>query len=234
MLLYQIEETTQSVCMGQWIAFNAEDYRVMMAQFSYIEFMHDLMEMLLYGAGVGASEKAIEPEKGVWGYAAPGIIVDWMFGGCYSAFHRAVASQMFAWEAIIRRHVPFWPDPVPEMIIGMVTEVIDGDTFWISCGDLTKVDPSDIYSRFDPHKAGPTYKVRMAGIDAPEKDTPEGIEAKAYLTELIEGAFVRLQIDQSNPTGKYFRLIATVWRYGENINEEMVRAGHAVPFTWKE
>lgn len=98
-----------------------------------------------------------------------------------------------------------------------VEEVIDGDTFTINGGE----------------------KVRLIGLDAPE--TPEsykqrnfhyGVEAKAYLKELIGEGSVRLEfgIEQRD---QYGRLLAYAW-LGDDlfINAHLIEKGYARVVTW--
>jgi endonuclease YncB( thermonuclease family) len=49
---------------------------------------------------------------------------------------------------------------------GHVTRIVDGDTFWISSKDV---------------------RIRVWGLDAPERDTPAGPTATAALSRLISG-----------------------------------------------
>lgn len=83
----------------------------------------------------------------------------------------------------------------------VVTKVTDGDT--IEAGGRT---------------------IRLQGIDAPERDQPHGNEATAALASLILHRRVRLE---TRGTDRYGRLIAVVYRNGENINRQLVRQGHA-------
>lgn len=85
------------------------------------------------------------------------------------------------------------------MNLEFVTEVIDGDTFKGVCDR-----PS----------------VRLAGFDAPELNTPQGIYAKTYLENLISGKVVSIE---KIATDVYGRDIAEVRLAVGNssVNEEM-------------
>lgn len=102
---------------------------------------------------------------------------------------------------------------------GVVLQVSDGDTITVETRDRTKL------------------KIRLYGIDAPEIDQvkrkplriiksgqPFGIEAKAYLSSMIFGQTVRLDIMN---VSRYRRLVSIVWMGEKNVNLEMIKAGMA-------
>jgi micrococcal nuclease len=77
----------------------------------------------------------------------------------------------------------------------------------------------------------------MFGIDAPETPKgnkfpgqPYGKEAEAYLTQLVEGKPVKVEIYQID---RYKRLLSTIFVDGQNINLAMIEAGPARP-AWRE
>ncbi|MDZ4163802.1 MAG: thermonuclease family protein [Smithellaceae bacterium] len=105
----------------------------------------------------------------------------------------------------------------------MVVRVSDGDTITVETREGTKI------------------KVRLYGIDAPETDKkdhrtgkhlrpgqPFGDEAHHYLSVLIEGKTVRLEILEID---RYRRMVSVVWLDGRNINLEMIMAGLAEAYT---
>lgn len=72
-------------------------------------------------------------------------------------------------------------------------------------------------------------RVRLAGINAPEVNTPAGMVAKAYLTTYLEvGALLTVQSEKPGGGDKYGRYLATLWRGPVNVNNLLVTAGHAV------
>lgn len=75
-------------------------------------------------------------------------------------------------------------------VTGVVVSVSDGDTITIL--DDTKTQ----------------HKVRLAGIDAPEKDQPFGQNAKQHMSDLVYGKEVRLEGDKQD---RYGRTVAKVW-----------------------
>lgn len=67
-------------------------------------------------------------------------------------------------------------------------------------------------------------KIRLAGIDAPEKSQPFGNAAKKNLSALIYGKDVTLS---GNKTDRYGRLVRKVLLNGEDINLRQVADGFA-------
>ena len=138
--------------------------------------------------------------------------------------------------------LPFLALGAPDEASGIVTNVVDGDTFDLR---IDKTDPRIIYE---------IERVRLADVDSPEMSTPEGEPAKVFATEILLGQRVWLDIDDKSRDGRdpYGRLIAVV--YLEDLdgtintthpfNRLLVDAGHAVvkdftnnefdPVTWWE
>lgn len=105
--------------------------------------------------------------------------------------------------------------------VGIVTRVIDGDTFDIMI-DGTK------------------SRIRMLGINTPESVDPRrpvecfGREASNYLKGLIDNKQVRLEKDPNKPdTDEYGRLLRYVFVDNTNIGEVMIRDGYAYEYTYK-
>ena len=95
--------------------------------------------------------------------------------------------------------------PTPQVEVAadevLCERVLDGDTF----------------------KSGDT-RVRLWGIDAPEKGQPYADEARARLKELIEGKAVRLEWKDKD---QHAREVAIVYAGSTNINLQMVKEGLA-------
>ena len=98
-----------------------------------------------------------------------------------------------------------------------ILRVVDGDT----------VDSDVDFGRFI-HQI---VRLRLLGIDAPEKRKPTkeaGDAATDYLRELIEGKTVAIKTELDKDD-KYGRLLATIYTdAGDNVNELLVKNGHAV------
>lgn len=77
-------------------------------------------------------------------------------------------------------------------------------------------------------------RFRLKGIDAPEQRTRDliekkaGLAATARLQELIPvGSQVIVETDKA---GKYGRWIATIYANDVDINQQMIKEGHATPY----
>ena len=91
-------------------------------------------------------------------------------------------------------------------LVGRVVKVADGDT-------ITVLDSSKNQ-----------HKIRLQGIDAPEKSQAYGDAAGRYLSGLVAGQEVRVAW---NKRDKYGRILGTVYANGEEVNLAMLRAGFA-------
>ncbi len=86
----------------------------------------------------------------------------------------------------------------------IVTHIVDGDTFDIASGE----------------------RVRMIGIDTPERGKHFYKEASVRLAELIDGKEVTLTKDISE-TDRYGRLLRHVYYDDVWINKQMIEEGYA-------
>jgi micrococcal nuclease len=71
---------------------------------------------------------------------------------------------------------------------------------------------------------GKQEKIRLYGIDAPEKKQGFGNRSREYLSSLVAGQVVEIE---RKDTDKYRRTVGIVSLGGENINELMVMSGYA-------
>ncbi len=93
-----------------------------------------------------------------------------------------------------------------DSIIGRVIKVSDGDTITI-LDSLKK-----------------QHKVRLIGIDAPEKRQAFGKVSKTHLSTLIFGKNVRVEYKKND---RYGRILGKVIYNGKDINLEQIKAGLA-------
>lgn len=91
-------------------------------------------------------------------------------------------------------------------ISGLVVHVTDGDT-------ITVLDTNNVQ-----------HKVRLAGIDAPEKAQAYGRRSRESLAELTTNRSV---IVDTNKQDRYGRLVGKVLVDGQDVNIEQVRRGMA-------
>lgn len=108
-----------------------------------------------------------------------------------------------------------------------VAAVYDGDTFTAQINEW-------------PPVIGERIKIRIADINAPERrsrcDTEAekarerqlAADARIYLVERLRGAEV-IELRQIE-RGSFYRIIAQVWVDGENVGEEMLAEGYALPY----
>jgi micrococcal nuclease len=85
-----------------------------------------------------------------------------------------------------------------------VDKIIDGDTFALENG----------------------IKVRILGIDAPEKNEPFYDSAKIYLENLILNKKIKIEYDIQK-YDKYNRMLAYVFVDEKFVNEELIKKGYA-------
>ena len=74
---------------------------------------------------------------------------------------------------------------------------------------------------------------RLMGINAPEMRGPEreaGKRARDFLREYVKGKALTVQTFKSSNKGKYGRWLAVLYADDVNVNQLLVREGHATPF----
>lgn len=99
-----------------------------------------------------------------------------------------------------------------------VLKVIDGDTVKveIDLGFNLKIEQT----------------VRLYGINAPEikgESREKGLAATEYLRSLIENSEITLETLKDKKE-KYGRYLGKLVKDGIDINQEMVKTGHAIPY----
>lgn len=81
-----------------------------------------------------------------------------------------------------------------------------------------------------------TQRIRLVGVNAPERNTPEGVTAKrwveAWLADLPKDGFpLTLTSKKPHVNDKYGRYLCDVVRHdGLNLSECLIKAGMAKPF----
>lgn len=93
-------------------------------------------------------------------------------------------------------------------------DTIDGRVVAITDGDTVKV--------LDASKT--LWKVRLMGIDAPEKQMPFGDKSKQHLSSLVFNKEVRVEYSK---TDKYGRVVGKILVDGVDANLAQVKAGMA-------
>jgi endonuclease YncB( thermonuclease family) len=73
-------------------------------------------------------------------------------------------------------------------------------------------------------------EVKGQGIDCPERDqAPWGPQATARVSALVLGASVQIEVALQS-RDRYGRLLGSIWRHGQLIQEQLVREGLCVPY----
>jgi micrococcal nuclease len=100
----------------------------------------------------------------------------------------------------------------------IVVSVTDSDTLWAELPE-------------PGHGLAPREKVRLVGIDCPEKEqAPWGAQAMARLRTLVLGKPVEIEVALQS-RDRYRRLLGSIGRNGQLVQEQLVREGLCVPYT---
>jgi endonuclease YncB( thermonuclease family) len=91
-------------------------------------------------------------------------------------------------------------------LTGRVVRITDGDT-------LVVLDANEAQ-----------HKIRLAGIDAPERGQAFGTKSKEHLSDSVAGKFVVVEYDKRD---RYERILGKVLLSGEDMNLEQIKAGLA-------
>ena len=93
-----------------------------------------------------------------------------------------------------------------DTVHGKIVKISDGDTVHLLLNNHTK------------------EKIRLAGIDAPERKQPHGNKAKKYLSNLVGNKPVTVSFSKRD---RYGRIVGKIEYKGLDINLEMIKAGYA-------
>ncbi len=93
-----------------------------------------------------------------------------------------------------------------DTLTGKVVKITDDDTVHILLANHDK------------------EKIRLAGIDAPERKQPHGNKAKQYLASILGNKCVTVEYDKRD---RYGRIVGKIGYEGLDVNLAMVREGLA-------
>ena len=93
-----------------------------------------------------------------------------------------------------------------KLLQGKVVSVADGDTITVLDAEKTQ------------------HKIRLQGIDAPEKAQAFGAKSKQALYEMVHGKTVQVSFEKSD---KYGRILGKVLLDGQDICHQQIKAGLA-------
>ena len=94
-----------------------------------------------------------------------------------------------------------------EKLEGKVVKIADGDTLTLLTSTKDQV------------------KIRLAGIDTPERKQPFGNRAKQALAKL---AFQKQALIEAETKDRYGRTVGVVFVDGLNVNHELVKLGYGL------
>ena len=118
-----------------------------------------------------------------------------------AALPRLLSTLILAGLLLVAGH-----SALAEAIVGRVVSIADGDT-------MTVLDANNTQ-----------HRIRLAGIDAPEKRMPFGQRAKEQLSELVFSKDVNVETSKKD---RYGRSVAVIVVDGADANLAMVTAGMA-------
>ena len=128
---------------------------------------------------------------------------NWPTAGLFAGERRTLAARALCGLAL--SFLVVFPASA-DVIRGRVVSVADGDT-------VTVLDSSNAQ-----------HKIRLSGIDAPERAQPFGRKARERLAELVAGKSVEVETDK---TDRYGRSVGKIVLNGTDVNLAMVVAGFA-------
>lgn len=100
---------------------------------------------------------------------------------------------------------------------------VSAETLW---GQVVNVADGDSVTVLDESRQ--VHKVRLSGIDAPEKKQDFGGRSRRSLMEMVQGKQVLVDTQKRD---KYGRLVGKLLLQGEDVNLEQVRRGMAWHYT---
>lgn len=114
---------------------------------------------------------------------------------------------------------------LPPRVVALCAGLLFAATAWAGVtGRVVGVHDGDTISVLI---AGQSVRVRLAGIDAPERGQPFGSVSQIALAKRVAEREVRLVVRGRD---RYGRLLARVYMNGVDVNAEQVRGGHAWVF----
>ncbi len=93
-----------------------------------------------------------------------------------------------------------------DSLAGKVVKVVDGDTVYVLDANYKE------------------HKIRLAGIDAPERKQAYGLASRKHLASIVAGKQVTVEYQKRD---RYGRILGKVWVNGIDACLEQVKAGFA-------
>jgi len=89
-------------------------------------------------------------------------------------------------------------------------------------GRVVRISDGDTLVVLDANNA--QHKIRLTGIDAPERGQAFGTKSKEHLSDAVAGKFVVVEYEKRD---RYERILGKVLLSGEDMNLEQIKAGLA-------
>jgi len=105
------------------------------------------------------------------------------------------------------------------LLLSLSQSIIYADTL---TGRVVRITDGDTIVVLDANNA--QHKIRLQGIDAPERGQAYGAKSKEHLSDAVAGRFVVVEYDKRD---RYQRIVGMVLLGGDDVNLEQVRAGFA-------
>ncbi len=93
-----------------------------------------------------------------------------------------------------------------DLLTGKVVKVVDGDTLYILDANYKE------------------HKIRLAGVDAPERKQAYGLASRKHLLSIVAGKQVTVEYQKRD---RYGRIVGKIWVNGIDACLEQVKAGFA-------
>ncbi len=107
------------------------------------------------------------------------------------------------------------------LVLSVLSLAVAGNVFaWP--GQVVSVTDGDTIKVLDP--GGRQVKIRLYGIDTPEKKQAFGQAATKHTANMIAGKVVEIEVVDKD---RYGRIVGIVLIGGKNVNQELVRDGYA-------
>ncbi len=102
--------------------------------------------------------------------------------------------------------VVVWAPTLADTLTGKVVKITDGDTLYVLDGNYQQ------------------HKIRLAGIDAPERKQAYGLASRKHLASIVAGKRVRVKYQKRD---RYGRIVGKVWVGDVDACLEQIKTGFA-------
>ena len=107
------------------------------------------------------------------------------------------------------------------MALPLVAGIANADSLNCPCKVVNVLDGDTVYVL---DQVNTRHKVRLMGIDAPEKKQPFGTKSKQNLSAMVAGQFIEVEYNKED---WWKRKIGKLFKDGQDINLKQVKQGFA-------